>query len=314
MGEEKKKRCFIITPIGEPESDIRKKADGLIAAVIKPVVERYGYTVICPHEMSKSGSITQQVIEEILNDELVIANLTGLNANVMYELAIRHATRKPVITLSERSTKLPFDISTERTLFYEDNMFQVAILNQELEKAIKESANAKNEDNPIFRAKLELEVRTTLPNTKEGNALEFIINKIGELDTKLGYINNIQTYSKRNVAIQDLGSYAIIIENCLDNCGLNQAIEIVASDSVQDVLDKVYFAISNYVTPYQYMQSWVLRESNTGVYMIMYEVTSLVPASFIFKKDSHWQVIEWKKYNLSRSKNHKGYNNYRHST
>lgn len=128
MGESKKKRCFVITPIGEPDSEIRKKADGVISAVIKPIVEQSGYELICPHEMAKNGSITQQVIEELLQDDLVIANLTGLNANVMYELAIRHATRKPVITISERSTKLPFDIATERTLFYEDNMSQVNIL------------------------------------------------------------------------------------------------------------------------------------------------------------------------------------------
>lgn len=103
MAEEKKKRCFMITPIGESGSEIRGKADGVISAVIRPVVEKFGYALICPHEMAKNGSITQQVIEEILKDELVIANLTGLNPNVMYELAIRHATKKPVITISENS-------------------------------------------------------------------------------------------------------------------------------------------------------------------------------------------------------------------
>lgn len=57
-------------------------------AVIRPVVEECGYDLVCPHEMAKSCSITQQVIEQLLEDDLVIANLTGLNANVMYELAI----------------------------------------------------------------------------------------------------------------------------------------------------------------------------------------------------------------------------------
>ena len=295
MGEEKKKRCFIITPIGEPESEIRKKADGVIGAVVKPIVEQFGYDLVCPHEMAKNGSITQQVIEELLNDELVIANLTGLNANVMYELAIRHATKKPVITISEKSTKLPFDIATERTLFYEDNMFQVNLLRQDLEKMIKEPSNLKEIDNPIFRAKFDLEIRKSLPDNKEGKALELIINK-------LGLIENSIFPSKSGIPIDENIPYNIVVENCLDNSHKKYDIEISSNDTVQDILNKVYFAIEPLVEPYKYMQSWVLRESYSGLYMIMYEVTSLVPAKHIFTENRRWQIVKWSRYKINQSR------------
>ena len=100
------KKCFVITPIGNEGSDIRKKAEGVISAVIEPVMEELDYEAFIPHKMTNPGSITSQVIQHIIEDDLVIANLTGLNANVMYELAVRHAIRKPIVCIAENGTKL----------------------------------------------------------------------------------------------------------------------------------------------------------------------------------------------------------------
>ena len=112
----KQKSCFIITPIGDENSEIRRKADGLIEAIVKPVLENLGYVPIIPHTMTKPGSITTQVVEHILSSDMVIANLTGLNPNVMYELAVRHAVRKPIVCVVENGTKLPFDIAQDRVI------------------------------------------------------------------------------------------------------------------------------------------------------------------------------------------------------
>lgn len=134
--QEEKKNCFVITPIGGDGSAIRRHIDGIIQAVIKPVLEPE-YEVIVSHEISEPGSITKQVIEHIYSDKLVIANLTEKNPNVMYELALRHSLGKPVIMIAEKNTGLPFDIADERTIFYINDAMGVLELQAEIKSALK---------------------------------------------------------------------------------------------------------------------------------------------------------------------------------
>lgn len=112
-----KKRCFIITPIGNDNDSIRRHIDGIIDAAIKPALEP-DYEVVAAHKITETGTITKQIIKEIYQDELAIANLTGNNPNVMYELAVRYCLGKPVLTIAEKGTRLPFDVMPERTIFY----------------------------------------------------------------------------------------------------------------------------------------------------------------------------------------------------
>lgn len=149
----KKKKCFIISPLGHENSETRRKADGLIDAVLKPVLQDMDFEVAAPLDIDKSGSITRQVIERILEDDLVVANLTEVNANVMYELAIRHCARMPVVILAERGTDLPFDIADERVLFYHNDMAGVEALKPDFQSAVESTLEDQEPDNPVYRAK-----------------------------------------------------------------------------------------------------------------------------------------------------------------
>lgn len=180
-------RAFIVTPIGDDNSEIRRAAEGVIDAVIIPKLIDAGFqeeNITVAHRISTSGSINKQLITRIIEDDLVIANLTNLNPNVMYELAIRHAVRKPIIQICETGTRLPFDIVDERTIFYKNDMQGVLDLGTGLENYISEALNDDLPDNPIYRA---IEAESIIKQSEKGDIdiNKYFIERLDSLESSI---------------------------------------------------------------------------------------------------------------------------------
>lgn len=177
--------CFIITPVGADNSEIRRRADGVIDAVLVPVLKDMKIEPITPHRIANPGSITQQVVMYILNSDLVIANLTGLNPNVMYELAVRHATGKPIVCIAEKGTDLPFDILTERTIFYMNDMKGVEDLKPELRKFIGKSLGQDDFDNPIYRAERMFRMQQAAVSEDKDSIVKYMDARLNTIANKV---------------------------------------------------------------------------------------------------------------------------------
>ncbi|MEU4679284.1 hypothetical protein [Micromonospora sp. NPDC023737] len=114
--EAARRECFVIAPIGPEGSEVRKRSDQILKHVIRPVVEERGFVAVRGDEIERAGLITSQVLDRIIQNDLVIADLTDQNANVFYELAVRHALRKPFVQLMAKDQQLPFDVQGMRTI------------------------------------------------------------------------------------------------------------------------------------------------------------------------------------------------------
>src|SRR5262245_44302740 len=113
------KKCFVISTIGQPESDIRENADAVLDYIIEPALKDLGIEAIRADRLAEPGLITDQMIAAILNYDLCIADLTGHNPNVFYELAIAQAAERPVVLMKLAGQAIPFDIKDYRLIEYD---------------------------------------------------------------------------------------------------------------------------------------------------------------------------------------------------
>lgn len=125
------KRCFIISPIGEENSDIRKRSDQLLKHIIQPACEAENIECTRIDQVSGSDTITDSILTELQTADLVIADLTDHNPNCFYELGYRAALEKPLIQMKNHSTPIPFDISAIRTIDYDLNDLDKVVTTKE---------------------------------------------------------------------------------------------------------------------------------------------------------------------------------------
>jgi len=178
---QEKKICFVISPIGEEDSDTRKRSDQVLKHIITGAVEQLGYEVIRADKISEPGIITHQILQHIVDAPLVIADLTERNPNVFYELALRHAIRKPLIQLIKKGELIPFDVAATRIIQFDlHNLDSVEAAKVEIVAQVKSLEVGKNDtDNPIS-VSLDLKVLKESGNPEE-RSLADIVEAISDL-------------------------------------------------------------------------------------------------------------------------------------
>ncbi len=187
-----KKICFVVAPIGEPNTDIRKRSDQVLKHIVRPAVEPLGYEVLRADKIAEPGLITSQVIQHVLEDSLVVADLTDRNPNVFYELALRHAVRKPLVQLVRTGEKLPFDIAGMRTISVDhEDLDSVAEAIEEIGRQVTASEGKPGEiETPVAVA---LDLQSLRKSDKpEDRSLANILSELTEIRKQMGAVESRQ--------------------------------------------------------------------------------------------------------------------------
>lgn len=158
MGDSKK-RCFVVMGFGTKTDYVSGRKLDLNKSykyLIKPVVESKGLECIRADEILHSGSIDVQMYKELLQADLVIADLSTSNCNAIYELGVRHALRPfTTIVISEDKLVYPFDlnhivISKYNHLGDAIDIEEAERFKQGLGQQIEAVINKEESDSPVY--------------------------------------------------------------------------------------------------------------------------------------------------------------------
>src|SRR4051812_4881326 len=109
------KTCFVIIGFGVKTDYATGREidlDKTFKNIIEPAFTELDFVCYRASDIQHSGVIDVPMYENILKADFVVADLTTLNPNVLYELGIRHAVKKnTTIVISDKSLKYPFDLS-----------------------------------------------------------------------------------------------------------------------------------------------------------------------------------------------------------
>lgn len=105
--------CFVVMPFASP-------IGGYYETVYHPAIERTKLrSVRADADIYGTGKIIDQIWRGIQEARVLVAELTGRNANVLYELGLAHALRKPVVLVSSNKDDVPFDVQHVRVIYYD---------------------------------------------------------------------------------------------------------------------------------------------------------------------------------------------------
>ena len=216
----KPKTCFVIIGFGPKmdyatgrELDLDKTFD----YIIKPAFEELDFLCFRASDISHSGIIDVPMYDSILKSDFVVADLSTLNANVLYELGIRHAVRKnTTIIISEKGLAYPFDLSHIVIESYEHlgkaiDYGEVLRFKKLLQKKIYALEKDPQTDSPLYTVfpNLEIprftttEIEKIKENINEDGSLSDFMSAAESAKNEKNYVKTIELLQKALELKQD---------------------------------------------------------------------------------------------------------------
>jgi hypothetical protein len=124
--------CFVIMQYGG-------RSDDYYEMIYSPAIAASGLTPRRADDVYKPSAITHDIWILTGQAKIILADLTGKNPNVLYELGLAHALGKPAIMITDAVEEIPFDLRSLRIITYEkDDPFWGDTLNKKIKRAIEE--------------------------------------------------------------------------------------------------------------------------------------------------------------------------------
>lgn len=181
--------CGLIMPISATAAHDKAHWDAMLE-LLSRAVEQAGYTAKPVWIDSSTDRVSERIIGNIFDHSVVIADITDLNPNVMFELGLRLASKKPTLVVMEDGGSIPFDIRDFHIHIYPKNL---SILGMEkflnkLSEDIKAKKSAfENGNYTPFLSKVVVDVVS--PNEREVSMNQFVLDQLNELNRRVARID-----------------------------------------------------------------------------------------------------------------------------
>jgi hypothetical protein len=105
-----RKLCYVIMPFSSTASCSDGEWTSVYKGVITPAVESSGLGYVCRRSSATTGNLIRDIVGDLYEANVVIADLTDQRPNVFYELGVRHALKNRTIMIAQRLSDIPSDL------------------------------------------------------------------------------------------------------------------------------------------------------------------------------------------------------------
>jgi len=201
--------CFVIMPYGKRKSAASKRIvdfDNVYEKMIFEAVENFqGLKCIRSDRIDEPGSIHKRMMTQILEARVAVVDTSTLNANVFYELGVRHALKRSVtVLIQEKGTQSPFNIAGLATVFYVPSEAGMKAAIPVIQAYIRNAlANPNHTDSLVYDALPLLEVERKQKPVSRFTVTGYRLDKFpqkGPEKRRVGFV----TGSRRDIDVADI--------------------------------------------------------------------------------------------------------------
>lgn len=177
------KTCYVVMPYGNDDPEMKKKYRFIYEKIIMAAAMKAGFQeadIIREDYSKEKGTIIRNIVDHVSSSSIVIADMTGCNANVYYELGLSHAFHKnATVLICEKGTDIRFDLYGIRRVEYVVDIYDfdesVDAIAEEIKSRLQGEGKA---DNTVHEMFPELPDHLLEMLERDDNALQAQLNEV----------------------------------------------------------------------------------------------------------------------------------------
>lgn len=175
----KKQKCGLVMPMSDTDGYMRGHWDDVRNILTETLDAHYDVSIVS--ETEDAGIIHNNIVKGLYNSDIIVCDISGRNANVMFELGMRLAFDKPFVIINDGRMPVPFDMTCIEYVSYPSdlNYFEIKSFKENLLKKVNStlSKSKENKDYSILTEFGRFEV-FKLPEQSKGNEVSNAFNTI----------------------------------------------------------------------------------------------------------------------------------------